>query len=234
MSEPESQDAASAAPGADGPPGPSPQTAAGWTPWQLGAVGAAACVGGIVTFWLLAAHPSARNEAADHLGRASAPAAAPAPGDSTHGATGWSDASASRWTGGRRRSLAFELPAERAVAVWMRHVRPVLVVRCLENRTDAFVFTDSPASIEPDPDARTVRVRLDDKAQATERWVTSADHDGLFAPDGSEFARRIASADRLEFGFTPQNAVPVVATFDLHGADAVVERVAATCGRRPR
>jgi hypothetical protein len=230
MSEPDSQDAASDAPVNSGPPAPPPDPAGRWTAWHLAAVGAAACAGALVTLWLLAAHPSARDETGSRVSLPPKPAAAlPAPSRPDGVATGWSDRDAVRWTGGHHRSVAYELPAGNVVTVWMKRVRPVLVVRCLSNRTDAFVFTDSPASIEPDPEARTVRVRIDDGEQATEHWVASAGHDGLFAPDGADFARRLAGARRLEFGFTPQNAVPVVATFDLRGADAIFRRVSAAC-----
>lgn len=195
-------------------------------PWAL--VGMTGVVGAVVAALLMGrpGTPSASvtgtpasSSAASH-GAAARPAEPPPAWTTTH---------ADRWTGGRRRSVAYELEAANVVKVWMKHVRPVLVVRCLGSRTDAFVFTDSPARIEPEPDTRTVRVRLDDAQAATERWTASAGHDGLFAPDGREFASRLAAAHRLEFGFTPQNADPVTVAFDLGDIAPVVEHVTRAC-----
>ncbi len=216
---------------ADRPPDPEssnprPPHAAGPRPaWGLAA---AVGVAGAVTVALLMGRPALRSDSA---GAAVRPVAASpvTPARPAGPAPVWSSAHASRWTGGRGRSLAYELDAANTVAVWLKHVRPVLVVRCLGSRTDAFVFTDSPARIEPEPDTRTVRVRLDDGAAVTERWTASAGHDGLFAPDGRQFASRLAAAHRLEFGFTPQNADPVTVAFDLGEVGPVVQQVTHAC-----
>ena len=83
------------------------------------------------------------------------------------------------------------------------------MVRCLAHKADAFVFTDSPARIEPEDENHTVRVAFDDEPDATQRWMDSEEHDALFAPDGAAFARRLAQSAHLRFGFTPHNAPPV-------------------------
>ena len=116
--------------------------------------------------------------------------------------------------------------------MWMDHVRPVLVLRCLAGKTDAFVFTETAARIEQADENHTVELALDGSSAAVERWPDSADHDALFAPDAEAFARRLAGARTLRFGFTPHNAQPVTATFDLSGAEAVVDAVSRTCRRR--
>ena len=61
----------------------------------------------------------------------------------------------SRWTPGRRwvsdrQSVAFELKSSNRVSVWMGQVQPSLVVRCMANRTEVFVYTETAARIEPD------------------------------------------------------------------------------------
>jgi hypothetical protein len=222
---------APAAPGADWvTPAAGGRPPTGVPAW---AVGAAVLVGSAIVLAVLA-RPGARPAPTASGGSAAAPSSggASATGAATVPAVGWTTANTARWTGGQRRSLAYELEAANTVAVWLKHVRPVLVVRCLGNHTDAFVFTDAPARIEPEPDARTVRVSLDGEPLATEHWLASAGHDGLFAPDGARFAGRLAAAGQLRFGFTPQNAEPVVATFDLTGADRMVQQVSAACRHR--
>jgi hypothetical protein len=151
--------------------------------------------------------------------RAPLPAAAPR----------WSGENVGRWVGNNRRSIAFELPADNTVAVWMKRVRPLLVVRCLDRTTEVFVYTESAAAIEPQDDDHTVRLSFDDEPAETERWPDAAAHDALFAPDGEAFARRLARAGRLRFSFTPHNAAPVEARFELRGFDELVDPLARTC-----
>jgi hypothetical protein len=151
--------------------------------------------------------------------RAPLPAAAPR----------WSGENVGRWVGNNRRSIAFELPADNTVAVWMKRVRPLLVVRCLDRTTEVFVYTESAAAIEPQDDEHTVRLAFDDEPAETERWPDAAAHDALFAPDGEAFARRLARAGRLRFSFTPHNAAPVEARFELRGFDKLVDPLARTC-----
>jgi hypothetical protein len=141
----------------------------------------------------------------------------------------WTDANSARWVSSYPRSIAFELPAENTASGWMTRVRPVLVVRCLANTTDAFVFTQLSAAIEPLDDRRTVQIGFDDDAASTERWTGSPDHDALFAPDGVSLARRIARARTMRFGFTPHNSPPAVLEFHVAGFSAHIESVARLC-----
>jgi hypothetical protein len=125
------------------------------------------------------------------------------------------------WTGGRKKSVAFELAAERPVRTWMRHVTPVLVVRCLNGTIDTFVVTHSPSAIEPGRTDHAVRLAFDDAAVVEERWIDSAEHDGLFAPDGRSVLDRGARSGRLRFVFQPHNAPAAEATFQLAGLETL-------------
>ncbi len=60
------------------------------------------------------------------------------------------------WASDGSRTLSFELEAENEVAVWMKRVRPTLVVRCLGRSTEVYVVTDTASSLEPMPDKHTV------------------------------------------------------------------------------
>lgn len=121
------------------------------------------------------------------------------------------------WTGSDRKSLAFELPARNETAVWMKKVRPLLVVRCVARRMDVFVYTDSAAAMEAQDEDHTVQVAFDGEPERTERWPDSVAHDALFAPDGPGMAERLSHARTMRFGYTPHNAPPVVAHFDVPG-----------------
>jgi hypothetical protein len=135
----------------------------------------------------------------------------------------WTDANADTWIGSER-DLAYEVAADKPVSVWMRSVRPVLVVRCANRVTDVFVFTDSAARIEGGTPDHTVRLQFDDGPEESQRWPDADRHDALFAPDGAALARRLAGVSTLRFGFTPHNAQPVMVRFQVAGLAPLLER----------
>ena len=141
----------------------------------------------------------------------------------------------SRWTSGTqwvsdRKSVAFELKSSNRVNVWMGQVQPLLVVRCTQNRTEAFVYTDTAARIEPGSEDRSVRVRFDDEPFTDEHWPDSAEHKGLFAPNGETFTQRLMNARTLRFQFTPHNAETAEIQFSVVGLREMIEPVQKKCG----
>ena len=162
-----------------------------------------------------------------------APTAAPpvAPKASEAPKTAWSSKHQGRWISNHRKSAAFELEANRPVAVWTNQVRPTLVVRCIDKRTDVFVYTDSAARIEEQDENHTVRVAFDDEDGTHERWPDSVEHDALFAPDGQAMAARLLAARQMRFTFSPHNAAPVTATFEVGGLAEHLGPIAKRCGR---
>jgi hypothetical protein len=137
-----------------------------------------------------------------------------------------------RWGATQKKSIALELPALNRVPVWMRHVTPMLVVRCVAKQTEAFVFTESPIAMEPDTPDHTVRLTFDGEPQKSELWPDSVEHDSLFAPDGAAFLRRLMTAQTLQFGFTPHNSTPVVVEFQVNGLRSLIEPAAKDCGSK--
>jgi hypothetical protein len=141
----------------------------------------------------------------------------------------WFRARESGWASDGSRTVTFELEAENEVAVWMKRVRPMLAVRCLGRQTEAYIVTDSAASIEPTPDKHTVRIGFDKQADVEQRWLDSTGHRELFSPDAATLASQIAQADKMRFSFTPFNSAPVTAQFDVHGFGPSLEIVTKTC-----
>jgi hypothetical protein len=217
--------------------GPPAEPTTGATPGARGrgllAVVAAVVVTGSIMLAVLVARsgaPAASTQPAPVATTTVAPAAPdPLPGVAV---PKWTGEDAARWTGGARRSYAFEVPAEQEVEVWLRRVRPRLVVRCADGETEVFVFTESAAKIEPETEDHTVRYRFDADPEMVERWADSTEHDGLFAPLGASFAERLKGARTLAFGFTPHNAAPVSMQFPVAGLRDVLEPVEKGC--RPR
>ena len=165
--------------------------------------------------------------------KASAPAivhlrpAGVAPRVETLPPTKWADGA--RWVSDRK-SVAFELKSINRVNVWMGQVQPLLIVRCTANRTEAFVYTDTASRIEPGVDDRAVRVGFDDEPYADERWLDSAEHKGLFAPNGQTFTHRLLNAKTLRFQFTPHNAEAADVQFSVAGLRERIEPVQKKCG----
>ena len=141
----------------------------------------------------------------------------------------------SRWTNGTQwvsdhKSVAFELKSSNRVNVWMGQVQPLLVVRCTQSRTEAFVYTDTAARIEPGSEDRSVRVRFDDEPFTDEHWPDSAEHKGLFAPNPETFTQRLMNARALRFQFTPHNAEAAEIQFNVVGLREMIEPVEKKCG----
>jgi hypothetical protein len=142
----------------------------------------------------------------------------------------WSVEHQAYWTANKRHSDAFELPAENTVPIWFSQVRPLLVVRCSSKHAEVFVFTGSALKIEAGTEDHTVTFHFDDEQATTTRWPDSAEHDALFAPDGDAFVQRVLAARTLRFGYTPHNAEPAVAQFNVRGLGELIEPAAKDCG----
>ncbi|MGH9745214.1 MAG: type VI secretion system-associated protein TagO [Candidatus Acidiferrales bacterium] len=133
------------------------------------------------------------------------------------------------------RTVVLSLESEDVIQGPLGAKRPSLIIRCQEGKTDTYVVTRMAASVEEDYDGgprldHTVKIRFDDGNAIEERWDESGAHDALFiGADGKEFVRTLAHTQRLTFQFTPFNANPAIARFDLRGLDAHLGRVADAC-----
>jgi len=195
-----------------------PATSAGLGRRELILIAAAIIGSGAITMAALSSGNSAVAPTAPPATTATpAPVSAPTPPAGIDVASaGWVE-NGDVWMGGARKGIALEVAARNETQIWMRTVRPLLVVRCVDSRTDVFVFTDSAATMEAQDDDHTVRVTLDGGPERSERWPDSASHDALFAPDGSRLLDELGRARTLTFGYTPHNSAPVVARFDVGG-----------------
>lgn len=144
----------------------------------------------------------------------------------------WDGPTRATWAHDGSKTITFTLASARDLSVWMNWARPALIVRCQYRNTDAFVALDTSTSFEQDADRRTVRLQWDDEPMTVQQWTISESGRELFAPDGVAFVKRMASAKRLRFGFSPFNAEPVTADFAVQGAEQPGGLVAGTCGWR--
>jgi hypothetical protein len=127
------------------------------------------------------------------------------------------------------RTLTLELTALRDLQVAREHIRPVLAVRCLSRRTEVFVALGTSAAIEAG-DTNGVTVQIDDQPPSKQQWLRTDSYRELFAPDGFALARQFVGASLLRFTFTPFQARPVVAEFNVKGFDQHVATLTKPCG----
>jgi len=116
--------------------------------------------------------------------------------------------------------------------------RPTLLIRCQEGKTEAYIDTGMAASVEQDFEGgplytHTVRLRLDQGDALTEHWGGSTNDDALFS-DGDQiaFTKELADAQTLTFEFTPFDANPAIARFDLRNLSKHLPQLGASCGWR--
>src|SRR5688572_10781857 len=213
-------------------------------PRQMAMLGGALVAASALIFTILSMRPSASPEPSAQAGPpapgrrpvanrapsgASRPAGAPASAPLT---SKWSEVTGGRWTGGNKKSVAFELRANNRIHIWTRDVTPLLIVRCQGGHVEPFVYTQSAARMEPQDGEQPVRGATDDGPEATERWPDSDEHDALFAKDGTAFVHQLTTAQTLRFGFEPHNAPPAVARFDVSGLSELLARSAKQCGSK--
>lgn len=142
----------------------------------------------------------------------------------------WMGRRQATWARDGSRTITFELQAMREISAWPTTVQPLLVVRCLSRRTDVFVATGTPVSIEPHSDLHSVRLRLDDDPEDLEQWSHSPTYRELYSPNATALVRRLAQARQMRFAFTTYSGKPVAADFFIEGFDQLAALVARTCG----
>ena len=198
----------------------------------VGGAGAVAGVAFVLALGWLRGEVPVQTAAAAAPAATTPPTAVTAPLAEATPAPAWTGQRKASWASDGSKTIAFELRAMRDAPAWMTSVRPVLVVQCVSRTTQTFVALGTSANFESDAFHRTVRVQWDDESELVQRWQASESGQELFAPDGIAFARRLASATRLRFGFTPFNAQPIVAEFAVQGFHVLAGLVATTCGWR--
>jgi type VI secretion system protein VasI len=136
------------------------------------------------------------------------------------------------------RTVVLALDSEDKIQGPLGTVTPSLIVRCQEKKTEVYVATGMAASVESHgeysiapEDSHTVRTRLDDAVASTEYWSESGDHKALFAErDSIEFAKALSGASTFTFQFTPFDASPQTAQFNVGGLGPHLHKLAEACG----
>lgn len=132
-------------------------------------------------------------------------------------------------------TITLRLLAEDEITGWLdARARPELLLRCLEGRTEAYVFTGMAAAVyAADLDGADVRIRIDRGEAERVSVDRSTDDMALFFRYPEWLIPQLSGAETLLFGFTPFNATPVEARFDVRGLAEVLPQLEAVCPPQP-
>jgi hypothetical protein len=142
-----------------------------------------------------------------------------------------------------RQTVDASIEADNDIQGWLQATRPTLHVTCDGEKSQVYVWTGTAASVEEDYDGELsadhkVIIRFDGNESFGEGWIESDDHNALFEAhfslEGTDPTQRLivqmVQAKRLLFEFTPFNANPVIAHFDLQGLGQYIDEITKPCG----
>lgn len=111
------------------------------------------------------------------------------------------------------------LDAENSIGDSYRKYTPTIVLRCSENKTNAYIVMGKFLG----SDGIKVLTRLDKQKASKKRWSISTDHKAIFAPGSNTgYIKTLIKHDKLLVQLTPYSASPVMTTFDLRGLKEAV------------
>ncbi|MBK9586864.1 MAG: hypothetical protein KA178_12920 [Alphaproteobacteria bacterium] len=102
--------------------------------------------------------------------------------------------------------------------------------RCKENKTDFYFNADTNFDVIYGRHSQAeIRYRIDEQKPITEYWSESTDGKAAFSDTAINTLRKMADAESILIEFTPHNASPVTAKFDIHGLRPLLQKIAETC-----
>ena len=134
------------------------------------------------------------------------------------------------------KTVVLSLDADNTIEGPLGPKQPTLMIRCQEGQTQVYIYTGMAAAVEEDFEggplySHTVRIRLDQASAIPEHWSESNNHEGLFFEgDAITFTKQLAEAQTLTFEFTPFDANPAIARFDLGDLAEHLPELGASCG----
>lgn len=123
------------------------------------------------------------------------------------------------------------LEATDNVSVWTGSVRPVLLVRCKSHKTEVYMDADTNFDVEyGNSGSSHLVIRFDSQKAYKVNATQSTDGKAVFIPKPVGFAKKLLTSKQVLIGFTPFNAPPVIAQFDLEpNKEASLAEVKKTC-----
>lgn len=127
-------------------------------------------------------------------------------------------------------NVVISLSAESSISGWpgKRHT-PLLILRCKEKKTEAYIVTGMSPQVEYGTDGSTVTLRFD-KDKATKYHTSkSTNGEALFFDQSVGLIKKMLGHTTLLFEFVPFNSSPAMTTFDLRGLADAVKPLKETC-----
>ena len=100
-----------------------------------------------------------------------------------------------------------------------------LVLRCSENKTDAYISVNDYLG----SDSPTITLRFDGSKPARSLWHAGEGGDAAFAPNAVSFIKELSTHKNLIIGFEPYGSTMQAIEFDLSGADAMAKKISEAC-----
>lgn len=123
---------------------------------------------------------------------------------------------------GAKRVVAMSIAAED----WGRD-KPVLIMRCAANRTEAFVGTEKYLGTRM---SFQVKWRVDNTPIRTEYWGSSGNGRAAFSQQPIPFIKALFGGKELVFNIQPYGEGPHTISFEIDGAEKAAEKVRKACG----
>jgi len=121
--------------------------------------------------------------------------------------------------------IVLHLDAEEKIEATVGRVTPALVLRCQENKTEAYIITGYHGT----DDRYNVRYRFDDKAPVAQSWGSSTDNEALFVPQPHQFMKDLVAARKMSFEFMPSRSGKQWVTFDVQELEPGLKELRAAC-----
>ena len=125
------------------------------------------------------------------------------------------------------------LNAESSVSGWpLKLYTPSLMLRCKENRTQAYIVTGMAPQAEQGTDGATVTLRFDNEKAMQFHLARSTTGDILFFDQSGQsidLIKKMLQRSTLLFQFVPFHSAPQMTTFDLRGLPEAVKPLRRNC-----
>jgi len=116
--------------------------------------------------------------------------------------------------------------SETITTSYHQEVYPVMVLRCAENRTNAYVDWQMFLGM----DSTRVLTRLDKQKARTRTWLLSTDNKATFAPKNIGFIKSMFGHEKILMQLTPYGESPRMATFEIGGLKEAIKPLRKACG----
>jgi len=101
--------------------------------------------------------------------------------------------------------------------------RPTFVIRCKENKTEAYIATGSML------DSELTTIRLDSEKAYQLKMSKSTDGKALFLPHAISNIKKFWKHDEMVFRFTPYNSHSKTVTFNIRGLEKEIASLRKAC-----